>query len=137
MHHTRTRCAWIAAAALLVLDTPDAADPPQSSTTSTAPRKILDLKPPDINTFLTPEQIKAVLAATVDPDIEHVEVEDSREKLIEEGVPLWRSVPSWLLPRSSENQPRKYGKPDATMPYDRPPAAGPPPMAGETRAYDR
>jgi hypothetical protein len=139
MHHMRTGCTWIVAAALIVLETSHAADPPPSSqpvTTSVAPKRILDLKAPNINSFLTPEQIQRVLSATIDPDIERVEVEDSREKLIDEGVPLWRSAPSWVLPRSAEDVSKKYGKPDATQPY-RPPAAGPAPMAGESRGYDR
>lgn len=137
MHHTPTGRTWLAATALIILGTARAADAPQQTTVAKALRpKVLDLKPPDIRRLYTPEQIKQLLSATVDPDLEGVEVEGSREKLINENLPLWRSIPSWLSPKSSEDAEKTHGKPSATSTY-RPPAAAPPPMAGEERRYDR
>jgi hypothetical protein len=134
MYHTSTGCGCLAVTALAVLGAAHAADTPQAAPTPPPARKALDLKPPDIRKLFTPEQIKQLLSITVDPDMERVEVEDAREKIIKEAAPIWRTVPSWLLP--FESLPEHYGKPDATFPYRRP-AAPLPAMAGEDRPYDR
>jgi hypothetical protein len=136
MYHTPARCGWLAVATFLALGTARSADapPPAPPVAKTPPRKTLDLKPPSINKLYTPEQIKRLLSSTVDPDIEGVEVESSREKIINDKAPLW-GVPSWILPRSDDD--KRSAKPDATSPYARPPAAPPPGMAGEPRRYDR
>jgi hypothetical protein len=135
MHHTPAHCVWLVAASLLTLDEANAADaPPAGPVAKRPPRKALDLKPPDINKLYTTEQIKRLLSNTVDPDIERVEVETSREKIINDKAPLW-GVPSWILPLPADD--KRSAKPDATSPYARPPAAPPPGMAGEPRRYDR
>lgn len=133
-----TGCGWIVATLALVCAA-RADDAPSTSARQDPPKKTLDLKPADIRKLFTPEQINRVLSNIVDPDIEGVEVEATREKLIFDEQPWWQTGPSWLLPRPEQDATRskKYGKPDATFPYARPPAASPAPMAGEMRGYDR
>lgn len=63
-----------------------------------APRKPLDLRPPNITHLFTSEQLNKILAASLRDDIEEVEVEGEREHL--PSTPnVWPGIaaPIWAL----------------------------------------
>lgn len=97
-----TGCSWIVAAITFACAA-RADDASAAVARLDAPKKTLDLKTPDIRKLFTPEQINRVLSNIVDPDIEGVEVEGTREKLIFDKQPWWQRGPSWLLPRSAQD----------------------------------
>lgn len=102
-HHPRTR-ALIAAAALSTLLGVALAD---ETRTGNAPAgksakpavKQLDLRPPDVTTLLTPQQIHQLLAKTLADDIEGVEVEGTRDLPPPSTPRVWGGIaaPFWAL----------------------------------------
>lgn len=65
-----------------------------------APRKPLDLRPPDITTLLSPAELQAILSRTLDENIEEIEVQRERTKAPNLGspeVPLGIAAPFWAL----------------------------------------
>ena len=64
-----------------------------------APPKRLNLRAPDITTLYTPEQIARILAASVDENIEGVQVEGERGKTIPATPEVWGAIaaPFWAL----------------------------------------
>lgn len=70
----------------------------ESATTTVPARKPLDLRAPNITHLYTSEQLNQILAASLRPDIEEVEVEEQRDRVPNTPTP-WPGIaaPFWAL----------------------------------------
>jgi hypothetical protein len=116
--------------------------PTDAARTAEAPPRRLDLRAPDINRILTPEQIASALASARDRNIEEVQVEGVRTRPPPATPAVWPGIlaPFWALAHPTQawrilapippDRAHDPGPLDSTHP-DREPAAGIPKMAGE------
>lgn len=114
-----------------------AAEPdPAPAKAAATQRKPLDLRAPDITRIFSPQELQRLLANTIDPDIEEVEVEGTRPKVVPPETPaVWPGVlaPFWALAHPTQawrifapmppDRAQSIGNtpPDATDPYRPPP----------------
>jgi hypothetical protein len=105
--------------------------------TSDPQRKPLDLRAPDITKLFSQQELQRLLAKTVDPDIEEVEVEGARDRAVRppDTPTAWPGIlaPFWALTHPTQawrifaplppDQAQRIGStpPDATDPYRPPP----------------
>lgn len=105
---------------------------PTAAATSDKQRKPLDLRAPDITQLFSQQELQRVLASTIDPDIEEVEVEGARGRAPPPDTPtVWRGIlsPFWAITHPTQawrilaplppDQAKVMGSaaPDATDPY--------------------
>jgi hypothetical protein len=107
-------------------------------------RPPLDLRAPDVEDILTPQQIAAALASTREGNIEEIEVEGARPQAPPSSPEVWPAIaaPFWALLHPTQawriffpiphDRARFMGaeRPDATS-SQREPATGIPKMAGD------
>jgi hypothetical protein len=103
----------------------NAAEPKESPVEphATTPRS-LDLKAPLLTSILSEQQIDMVLANTVDPELEHVEVEASRindvpfsDRSASAGEVAFREVTRWFVPYPTTLAAQVNATPDFTDSY--------------------
>ena len=110
--------------------TPSAGNPAVAATSDTR-RKPLDLRAPDITRLFSQQELQRVLAKTIDPDIEEVEVEGVRGRRAPppDTPTVWPGIlaPVWAITHPTQawrilaplppDQAKGSAPPDATDPY--------------------
>jgi hypothetical protein len=119
----------LACPGLVVAEEPATAAPAKAAVT---PRPPLDLRAPDITQLFSPEELQRLLAKTIDADIEEVEVEGARTRVLPPATPVaWPGLlaPFWAMAHPTQawrifaplppDQAQRIGNttPDATDPY--------------------
>ena len=104
----------------------------------------LDLSAPPISRIFTAQQIDLILARTVDPDLEGVQVEASRigdlpleDKSASIPEATFKEVVRWFAPYPSVMAANINASPDATAPYRSAPASPAWYHAGQTSPYSQ
>jgi hypothetical protein len=91
-------------AAILLAGSASARDAKPAATIAATPVKPLDLTPPDITRIFTAEQIGRALAGPIRDDIEEVEVEAVRERMLPNTPTVWGGIaaPFWAALHPTE-----------------------------------
>jgi hypothetical protein len=89
------------AAAILLVGTASAREAAPAATIAATPAKPkpLDLTPPDITRIFTADQIGRALAGSLKDDIEEIEVEGVRERMLPNTPTVWGGIaaPFWAM----------------------------------------
>jgi hypothetical protein len=104
----------------------------------------LDLRAPPISRIFTPQQIDLILARTIDPDLESVQVEASRisdlpltDKSASVPEAAFKEVVRWLAPYPTAIAANANATPDATSPSRPVPVSIAWYHAGQTQPYSQ
>jgi hypothetical protein len=109
-----------------------------------ATRSKLDLRAPPISRIFTPQQIDMILARTVDPDLEGVQVEAPRigdlpleDKSASAPEATFKEVVRWVAPYPTAMAANINAAPDVTSPYRPVPASLAWYHAGQTAPFSQ
>lgn len=104
----------------------------------------LDLRAPPISRIFTPQQIELILARTIDPDLESVQVEASRigdlpltDKSASVQEAVFKEVVRWFAPYPTVVAANVNSTPDATSPSRAVPVSLAWYHAGQTQPYSQ